>query len=166
MTKIEVVPSKFAEDLDKASCTPFEYVSQTAHEKCRSVYEAEMDKDPGIVIAADTIIVTRDGRVLEKPRSRADHVAMLRVLRDQREHKVFTAVVAMAPKEDLTFPGYHIASHVEETTVKFDSRATNELIESYVKVYQSCASFGLFSVLILYRLVKALTKLVDMPYKA
>lgn len=40
----------------------------------------------------------------------------------------------MAPREDCVHPGYTIASHVEETIVKFDQLATNDLIESYVNV--------------------------------
>ena len=40
----------------------------------------------------------------------------------------------MAPRADCTHPGYTLASHVEETIVKFDSMVTDELIESYVNV--------------------------------
>lgn len=38
----------------------------------------------------------------------------------------------MAPREDALHPGYTIASHVEETIVRFDPAVTDELIESYV----------------------------------
>jgi septum formation protein len=73
------------------------------------------------VIAADTIIVSHDGRILEKPRSEADHIAMLKMLRDQGEHKVMTAVAVMRPLESAIDPGYNMETHVEETTVKFDA---------------------------------------------
>lgn len=77
------------------------------------------DGSPHLVIAADTVIVARDGRILEKPRSAAEHGAMLRGLRDQVSHRVLTAVCCMAPRRDAAYPGYALASAVEETTVFF-----------------------------------------------
>ena len=44
--------------------------------------------EPGVVIAADTVVVTNDGRILEKPRSRDEHLAMLKSLRDGGGHQV------------------------------------------------------------------------------
>ena len=56
------------------------------------VYEREIHNyekgEPGVVIAADTVIVNRDGRVLEKPKSFEDHLAMLKGLRDTGGHQV------------------------------------------------------------------------------
>lgn len=87
-----MIPSKFAENLDKTHYTPFEYVLQTATGKCVSVYQAEIDNptlgEPGIVIAADTVIVSYDGVIMEKPRSEEHHLAMLKELRDGPPHKV------------------------------------------------------------------------------
>ena len=40
----------------------------------------------------------------------------------------------MAPRADCTHPGYTLASHVEETIVKFDPMVTDDLVESYVNV--------------------------------
>jgi predicted house-cleaning NTP pyrophosphatase (Maf/HAM1 superfamily) len=45
---------------------------------------------------------------------------MLKMLRDQGEHKVMTAVAIMKPLESAMDPGYRLETHVEETTVKFD----------------------------------------------
>ena len=57
------------------------------------------------------------------------------MLRDQNNgwHKVYTAVVAMAPLESLMDPGYAMETHVEETHVKFDQSVTDELIWAYVR---------------------------------
>lgn len=97
---------------------------ETASAKAHDVYKTEINNaekgEPAIVIAADTIIVSHDGRILEKPRSEADHLSMLKMLRDQSEHKVMTAVVVMRPLESAVEPGYAMETHVEETTVKFD----------------------------------------------
>jgi septum formation protein len=45
---------------------------------------------------------------------------MLKMLRDQKEHKVMTAIAMMRPLESAVDPGYKMETHVEETTVKFD----------------------------------------------
>ncbi|EDU47730.1 Maf Nucleotide-binding protein implicated in inhibition of septum formation [Pyrenophora tritici-repentis] len=136
LTKIDVVPSKFAENLDH-SLGALNYVLQTASAKAHDVYRTEINNaergEPGILIAADTIIVSHDGRILEKPRSEADHLSMLKMLRDQGEHKVMTAVAVMRPLESAVEPGYAMETHVEETTVRFDPTVTDELILAYVK---------------------------------
>lgn len=97
---------------------------ETASAKAQDVYRREIDNtekgEPAIIIAADTIIVSHTGRILEKPRGELDHINMLKMLRDQREHKVMTAIAVMRPLESAIDPGYRMETHVEETTVKFD----------------------------------------------
>ncbi len=87
-------------------------MAATARQKCLDVYQAALEEhkkastakpppeDPALVIAADTVIVTRAGQVLEKPRSEADHIRMLKHLRDTRVHRVLTAICVLAPKDD------------------------------------------------------------------
>jgi septum formation protein len=119
---IDIVPSNFAENLDH-SLGALNYVLETASAKARDVYKTEINSprgEPALVIAADTIIVSHAGRILEKPRGEADHIAMLKMLRDEGEHKVMTAVAVMRPLETAVAPGYNMETHVEETTVKFD----------------------------------------------
>jgi septum formation protein len=124
LTNVEIIPSKFAEDLSK-SLSPFEYVHQTAQHKALAVYESEVNNaslgEPALIIAADTIVVSHFGDILEKPRSEKDHIAMLKMLRDQGLHKVYTAVACIAPLESARDPGYALETHVEETVVKFDT---------------------------------------------
>lgn len=82
---IEVIPSSHPEDIPKQGLSPFEYVLQTATAKAMSVYQSELDSpkgDPGIVIAADTVVVDFHGGILEKPRNEREHIGMLRALRD------------------------------------------------------------------------------------
>jgi septum formation protein len=123
-SEVEVVPSSFAEDLPKAGLSPIEYCLRTATEKCVRVYEREVGSEergePALVLAADTVVVSCAGDVLEKPRSFAEHVAMLKMLRDSGTHRVFTAVACMAPLESLRDPGYALETAVEETAVQFD----------------------------------------------
>ncbi|KAI1765459.1 hypothetical protein GGR53DRAFT_519576 [Hypoxylon sp. FL1150] len=106
-------------------------------------------KDPDLVIAADTVIVTRDGAILEKPSSEAAHGKMLRHLRDTRAHRVLTAVCAVAPRADAQHPGYAMASHVEETKVLF-ARETDgvpdDVIDAYVRTREGVDKAGGYAV--------------------
>ncbi|CAI4218625.1 unnamed protein product [Parascedosporium putredinis] len=117
-----------AQNVDKKTHSPAEYVAATAVQKCLDVYEAAVNaqstatatadtrpSDPALVISADTVVVSRDGRILEKPRDRADHIRMLRHLRDTRVHSVLTSVCVLAPREDAQHPGYVLETHTEET---------------------------------------------------
>lgn len=81
-----------------------------------AVYKQEIDSskgEPALIIAADTVVVSPLGEILEKPRSEKHHIAMLQGLRNSGVHKVYTAVVCMAPREDAVSPGYAIETQVE-----------------------------------------------------
>ncbi|CBX97554.1 hypothetical protein IAQ61_001233 [Plenodomus lingam] len=136
LTNIDICPSKFAENLSH-DLGALNYVLETASAKARDVYMVEIDNkergEPAIVIAADTIIVSHDGMILEKPRSEGAHVAMLKMLRDQGQHKVMTAIAVMRPLETAVAPGYRMETHVEETSVVFDKQVSDDLIHAYVK---------------------------------
>ncbi|KAL8284797.1 hypothetical protein RB601_006705 [Gaeumannomyces tritici] len=168
LTNLEIIASRKPEDLPKTDLQPFEYVSATAQQKCLDVYQAALEaqeqaaaaakkgeapeatpEDPDLVIAADTVIVTRDGRVLEKPRSEQDHVAMLTHLRDTRVHRVLTAVCVLAPKEDASHPGYELAAHTEETKVFFAQESgglPDDVIRSYVRTREGADKAGGYAV--------------------
>lgn len=146
LTDLEIVPSTVPENQDK-SLGPFEYVLATADQKARNVYSATIDSpkgEPALVIAADTVVSTHMGQILEKPRNEREHIAMLKMLRDQDNgwHKVYSAVVCMAPLESAVDPGYAVETHVEETAVKFDTSVTDELIVSYVRTREGADKAG------------------------
>ncbi|KXJ91555.1 hypothetical protein Micbo1qcDRAFT_147702 [Microdochium bolleyi] len=106
-------------------------------------------KEPDLVIAADTIIVSREGRILEKPPSEAAHIRMLQHLRDTRVHRCLTAVCAVAPKADASHPGYEMRTHVEETKVFFARESDglpDDVIESYVKTREGVDKAGGYAV--------------------
>lgn len=146
----EIIPSTKPENLSKEELGPFEYVLQTALQKALDVYEITLTQnptsvsipDPSLVIGADTVIVTTSGLILEKPRSQPDHIRMLKLLRDQKVHRVFTAVAVIAPREDARFPGYNTETVVEETKVVFDEQVSDELIEAYVKTREGVDKAG------------------------
>jgi septum formation protein len=99
-------------------------VLQTAQAKAIDVYQREVDVDDnlGLVIAADTVIISHNGVVMEKPRNPQHHLEMLKQLRDEGPHQVATAVVVMRPLVNPVDPGYRMEVHTESTTVKFDGK--------------------------------------------
>lgn len=152
LPNLEIIPSTAPEDLPK-TLSPYEYVLRTATQKAITVYRQEINNEargePRLVLAADTIIVDTlggAGAIVEKPASEAQHVAMLTRLRDAKEHRVYTAVVAMAPLESARDPGYALESHVEETTVVFDSEVTDGLILAYVRTREGAGKAGGYAV--------------------
>ncbi|KAL9600943.1 MAG: hypothetical protein Q9219_002878 [cf. Caloplaca sp. 3 TL-2023] len=141
---LSIIPSTVPEAFPK-TLSPFEYVLQTATQKAMAVYSSQIDTPDGelaLLIAADTVVVSPKGQILEKPRSEADHIAMLKSLRDSISHKVYTAVVVMAPLSSARDPGYALQSTVEETTVKFAKDISDDLIVSYVKTREGADKAG------------------------
>ena len=114
------------------------------------VYSSELDNidlgEPAVVLAADTIVVTTSGQVLEKPRSETDHVAMLKMLRSSGCHRVYTAVVAMAPLASARHPGYATESTVEETTVRFGRDISDEMLLAYVRTREGADKAGGYAI--------------------
>jgi septum formation protein len=146
LTNLEIIPSGFAEDIEKTGLSAMEYVLETATQKALDVYKREIDNqekgEPTLIIAADTIVVGRFGEILEKPRSEVEHIQMLKMLRDTGEHKVYSAVACMAPLESAKDPGYALESHVEETTVRFDRTVSDELLLAYVRTREGADKAG------------------------
>lgn len=146
LTNVEIIPSNTAEDFPK-TVSPFEYALQTATQKAQTVYRQEIDNEergePALIVAADTIVVdTSTGEILEKPRSEAQHISMLKGLRDARDHKVYTAIAAMTPLASARDPGYAMNTVVEETRVKFDPEITDDLIRAYVRTREGVDKAG------------------------
>ncbi|KAG5977147.1 hypothetical protein E4U55_007019 [Claviceps digitariae] len=155
LNNLEITPSTKPEDLDKTIYGPYEYVAETSRRKCLDVYvnclktQLKSIPDPELVISADTVIVTRDGRILEKPRNEADHIRMLKHMRDTQMHRVLTAVTVLAPREDARHPGYCITTHTEETKVYFFSESNglpDDVIEAYVKTREGVDKAGGYAI--------------------
>ncbi|KIW11089.1 septum formation protein Maf [Exophiala spinifera] len=145
LTQVETIPSNFAENLPH-TLSPWEYVSATATQKALSVYRTsiqdESKPEPALIIAADTIVVSAAGEILEKPRSEAHHIKMLRGLRDTGTHRVYTAVTLIAPLASARDPGYALETGTEETVVKFDSDISDELLLAYVRTREGADKAG------------------------
>jgi septum formation protein len=105
LDRLEVVPSCFAESLDKASfASAAAYALATARGKAEEVL-ARLEASeaagadaapclPLVLIACDTVVEAPSGEVLEKPRDRADAARMLRAL-SGAPHRVHSGVVLL-----------------------------------------------------------------------
>lgn len=127
--------------------------------------------DPSLVLSADTVIVTKSGRILEKPRNEKDHLLMLKMLRDEKMHKCYTAVVALAPREDARAPGYNIETTVEETKVFFGADISDELIEAYVRTREGVDKAGGYGIqgmgsLLVEKIEGSFDNVVGLPLRA
>ena len=103
----EVIPSHFAEDLDKDFAHPCEYVKENAKQKAIDVWKRlvaapSSDPLPDLIIGADTV-VTMDGRIYEKPKDEEDAFFMLSTLSGQR-HTVFTGVALLTKSAATAAP--------------------------------------------------------------
>ena len=94
------------------------------------------------MLAADTVVVSHLGQILEKPRSESDHITMLKMLRSSGYHKVYTAVVAMTPLASARDPGYAMETTVEETTVRFGRDVSDEMLMAYVRTREGADKAG------------------------
>ena len=77
------------------------------------------------------------------------HFSVLPPPRGSRWHKVLTAICCMAPKEDAAYPGYELATHIEETKVYFASEEDglpDDVIESYVRTREGVDKAGGYAV--------------------
>ena len=110
------------------------------------VYSSQIDNtelgEPAVVIAADTVVVSHTGQVLEKPRSEIEHMTMLQMLRSSGYHRVYTGAVAMAPLKSARDPGYALETTVEETTVRFGRDISDEFLLAYTRTREGADKAG------------------------
>ncbi|KAJ2660779.1 hypothetical protein IWW48_002762 [Coemansia sp. RSA 1200] len=150
----EVIPSGFAENLDKSQfATAKDYVLETACKKTEEVYnrikrEMKMQQQRLLVIGADTVVVSSDGTILEKPASADEAAAVLREKLSGKTNTVHTGICLYVDSAD---DGLCIEKHIESTKVTFHT-LDDSLIDAYVATgepmdkagsyaYQSLAGF-------------------------
>lgn len=116
--KIEfsVIPPDYAEP-ENFGLSPEKYVEFLAFNKANSVFE----KYGGTVIGADTVVVF-NGKILGKPKDKADATFMLKTL-SKNTHEVITGYAVISKNKV-------IKGH-EKTFVTFN-KLTNTQIENYV----------------------------------
>lgn len=97
---------------------------------------ADMLRDNEVLITADTIVISHDGKILGKPQSRSEAMDMLGRL-SARTHTVVTGVSLSSVHERDTFS--------ETTEVSFADLTPQE-IESYVDIYRPFDKAGAYGI--------------------
>jgi septum formation protein len=118
----------------KPSESPKEYALRIAYEKARKVGDLFPDK---WIIGADTIVVHK-GKVLGKPKTDEDAIAMLKRLR-ANWHKVFTGYCILNASKQIVY------QDVAETKV-FIKDLTDDEIAKYVGTSEPFGKAGSYAV--------------------
>ncbi|RUS92036.1 hypothetical protein EGW08_000249 [Elysia chlorotica] len=150
---IEVMPSTFEENLDKAKYTPPDYVVQTAMFKTQEVAErlSQSGMVPDLIIGADTV-VSQGNEIFEKPRDKKDAVRILSQL-SNCSHTVYTGVVLYVPSTSLLMSkgstalngAYRCTSFVESTSVHM-AHLSQDVINAYIETGESMDKAGAYGI--------------------
>ncbi|KAJ2885281.1 hypothetical protein H4R27_001520 [Coemansia aciculifera] len=127
----EVIPSNFAEDLDKSKfASAADYVISNAVIKAQEVYQRIKDQSdkPVLVIGADTVVVSSSGAILEKPASPEDAAETLKSL-SGKSNMVYTGVCLIIGGTEAG--KVTIEKAIESTEVTFDE-LDDDMLEAYV----------------------------------
>jgi septum formation protein len=144
---VEIVPSTFEENLDKALFeTVASYVEENAKQKALEVYNRLTQSDgeqlQPIVIGSDTVVAL-DGKILEKPKNEGEAKQMLASL-SNRSHFVYSGVAfVLPPIAEAAEPEIVVFS--EETAVTF-APLTDAMIDGYVKTGEPMDKAGAYGI--------------------
>ena len=123
--KFEVIPSKFAEDLDKSSfSSPAKYAETNALMKAKDVAKRLSEEGFDLIIGSDCIVIADDGTIIEKPKNKEDSKRILRSL-SGHSHSVTTSIA-------LVFGDGREVVTSETTRVHF-ADIPEETIDTYVE---------------------------------
>ncbi len=129
--EFEIIPSDASEEIAQ-DLSVTEAVSLLAERKALSVLEANPD---AVVLGCDTVVAL-DGKILGKPKNRAEAKEMLRFL-SGREHTVVTAVCIADKDRKETF--------FNETFVEF-YELSEKTVESYASSGESDDKAGAYGI--------------------
>ena len=129
-TPFEIRVADIDETMDPANA-PYDEVARVSRLKAQAVPRQPED----IIIAADTIVVC-ESRVLGKPHSREEAVAMLQLL-SGRDHQVMTGVTVLQGEKSETF--------TEVTDIHFRDLSQEE-IEAYVATGEPMDKAGAYGI--------------------
>jgi len=131
LSEFEIIPAR-GEEIADPSLAPGELVEELSRRKCAEVAAAHPED---LVIAADTVVAI-DGRVLGKPRDRAQAAEMLSLL-SGREHTVYSGLT-------LSRSGRTVTEH-EATAVRFRTLSQTEIAQ-YIATGEPMDKAGAYGV--------------------
>ena len=132
---VEFVSHLFNEDSMSKDKDPLFYCSEMADGKTRSLIH-HYPENP--IISADTIVVSPDNKIFEKPKSKEEAFRMLSSL-SGKTHSVLTGVDLKFPNQKINF------NFVEKTLVEFNELEREE-IQYYIEEYNPLDKSGSYGI--------------------
>ena len=132
---IKFIPHRFNENSVDKNIDPYSYSEIISKEKANSLLDIYPNE---IILSADTIVLSPDNKIFEKPKDKEDAYTMLRELSGEK-HQVLTGVSIIQKQGKINF------SFVETTQVEFND-LTDEEIYYYIKhfePYDKSGSYGI-----------------------
>ena len=132
---VEFVSHLFDEDSADKDIDPIFYCKQMADKKTSSLIHRYPDSP---IVSADTIVVSPDNKIFEKPKDKEEAFKMLYSL-SGRTHSVLTGIDLKFIRQKINF------NFVEKTLVKFNKLEQSEIqyyIENY-SPYDKSGSYGI-----------------------
>lgn len=132
---ITVIPSNFAENLNKKDYTVDGYVLETSRKKAEAIVQELRDKrQNSIILTSDTIILCND-QVFEKPKTKQKQLEMFLKYKLYGEILVKTAITVIKVDYDEVLKKniYSEDSDLEVTKLYFDQNCSDELIAAYIE---------------------------------
>ena len=144
-----------SEVVEDASGTPEEVALGNALKKGEAVSRIH---PADVVLAADTVVCLKDGRILGKPRSREEAFGMLRAL-SGTAHRVVTGVAVFSPSG--------VSTAAEVSRVVFDT-LTDEEIMDYIATGEPMDKAGAYALqgragIFIERVEGSVTNIIGLP---
>lgn len=130
-----VMPSYAPEEFDPTD-SPEEIVKQLAERKARATFEKAMKRENAFIIGADTMVVSEEGEILNKPYNYEEAFEMLRKI-SGKSHKVITGICILTSREKITFS--------ETTLVRF-TNLTDRMIDYYLQKHEPYDKAGSYAI--------------------
>ena len=132
---IKFVPHRFNESIIDKNIEPHSYCKIISNEKANSIVDIYPNQP---ILSADTIVLSPNNSIFEKPKSKEDAHRMLRDL-SGKKHQVLTGVSIIHNQAKINF------SFTETTLVEFNDLSDKE-IYYYIKhsePYDKSGSYGI-----------------------
>tara|TARA_Y100001935_G_scaffold231458_1_gene212518 strand:+ start:219 stop:803 length:585 start_codon:yes stop_codon:yes gene_type:complete len=132
---IKFVSHRFNESIIDKNIEPHSYCKIISNEKANSIVDIYPNQS---ILSADTIVLSPNKRIFEKPKSKEDAYRMLRAL-SGKKHEVITGVSIIHKQAKINF------SFTETTLVEFNDLRDEE-IYYYIKHYEPFDKSGSYGI--------------------
>ena len=132
---IKFISHRFNENSIDKNIEPYSYCEIISKEKANSLVDIYPNQT---ILSADTIVLSPNNKIFEKPKDEEDAYRMLREL-SGKNHQVLTGVSIVQKQAQINF------SFIETTQVEFND-LTDEEIYHYIKhfkPYDKSGSYGI-----------------------